>query len=539
MFMSIRAKLFLLLVIVMTVSTFAVIGITHKNLEQEFARLSHPFARAALQSDITIRLARRQAYLMLGILACSLLIANVFSKKITRPLELLSLYAQRLSEKRITDREERAGITFEPTSPEIAQLQQSFLVMETQITHQVEQLDTYRQHLEELTAARTRELAETNRQLQHEIAEHRRTEAHLKASEARYRNVVEDQTELICRWQPDGTLTFVNDAYCRYFGKSCEELLGMNFLTLIPEQDQHNVEHHFQSFNREHPVAMNEHRVISQDGDIRWNQWNNRAFFDEQDHIIEFQSVGRDITERKQAEEHLQAALKEKEILLKEIHHRVKNNLQVVSSLLKFQTEGIQDARTLELFRDCQNRIKTMSLIHESLYQGKNVGAIHLEGYLRSLTVSLFRLFTEQTTSIDLLLDIEEVELDIDTAIACGLIVNELLSNSLKYAFPVKRREELHRQGKHLEIHIRFVSHTEHEWSLCVSDNGIGFSEHHDPSQATSLGLQLVYLLTRQLKGTMVWDRCEGTRFTLTFPQIETGKTPLRLIAQQYGGIAS
>jgi PAS domain S-box-containing protein len=135
----------------------------------------------------------------------------------------------------------------------------------------------------------------------------------LVKSEARYRAVVQDQTELICRFRPDETLTFVNDAYCRYFGKKPEELLGHKFLPLIPEENHKQVQKHFTSFSLENPVAEQEHRVIATNGDIRWQKWINRAIFDSNGAIEEFQSVGRDVTERKKAEE----ALKEKEAQLK------------------------------------------------------------------------------------------------------------------------------------------------------------------------------------------------------------------------------
>jgi PAS domain S-box-containing protein len=142
--------------------------------------------------------------------------------------------------------------------------------------------------------------------LTREAMRRQRAEEALRKSEARYRAVVQDQTEVICRFTPDGTLTFVNDAYCRYFGKKPEELLGHKFMPLIPKEDHRQVEKHFASFSRANPVAEQEHRVIAPNGDVRWQRWINRAIFDAQGAIVEFQSVGRDVSERKRAEGELE-----------------------------------------------------------------------------------------------------------------------------------------------------------------------------------------------------------------------------------------
>jgi len=160
-----------------------------------------------------------------------------------------------------------------------------------------------------------------------DITRRQQTKEALVKSEVRYRAVVQDQTELICRFTPDGTLTFVNDAYCRYFGKKPEELLGHKFVPLIPEEDHKQVEKHFTSFSRENPVAEQEHRVIAPKGDVHWQRWTNRAIFDANGAIVEFQSVGRDVSERKKAEE----ALKEKEAQLE----AKADNLEEVNTALR------------------------------------------------------------------------------------------------------------------------------------------------------------------------------------------------------------
>jgi PAS domain S-box-containing protein len=160
-----------------------------------------------------------------------------------------------------------------------------------------------------------------------DVTARQHTEEALVKSGARYRAVVQDQTELICRFRPDGMLTFVNDAYCRYFGRKPEELLGHKFMPLIPEDNHKQLEKHFTSFSPENPVAEQEHRVIAPAGDVRWQRWTNRAIFDTNGAIVEFQSVGRDVSERKKAEE----ALKEKEAQLE----AKADNLEEVNTALR------------------------------------------------------------------------------------------------------------------------------------------------------------------------------------------------------------
>lgn len=151
-----------------------------------------------------------------------------------------------------------------------------------------------------------------------DVTKQRRVEHALRESENRYRAIVESQNELICRWLPGGTLTFINEAYCRYFGKTREELVGHSFIPLIPEEDQQKVKEHFASLDRDNPIGRVEHRVLAPNGDIRWQQWDNRAIFDEEGRIVEFQSVGLDITKRIRAEEALQKAHKELEMRVRE-----------------------------------------------------------------------------------------------------------------------------------------------------------------------------------------------------------------------------
>jgi PAS domain S-box-containing protein len=205
----------------------------------------------------------------------------------------------------------------------------------------------------------------------------------------------------------------------------------------------------------------------------------------------------------------LQASLEEKEVLLKEIHHRVKNNLQVVSSLLSLQSEQIQDGRTWEMFVDSQARIRSMALVHEKLYQSAELARVNFGEYVRSLGAYLLRSYGEKADTVTITVDIAGTTLDIDMAITCGLITNELVSNALKHAFPL---------GQGGQIRIAF-SQDQGRLVLIVEDNGIGFPTHIDFRNTESLGLQLVITLVEQLEGWIELDRTVGTTFRVVFSE--------------------
>ncbi|MBW2645587.1 MAG: PAS domain-containing protein, partial [Deltaproteobacteria bacterium] len=212
----------------------------------------------------------------------------------------------------------------------------------------------------------------------------------------------------------------------------------------------------------------------------------------------------RDITDRKRAEEKVRASLREKEVLLREIHHRVKNNMQVISSLLKLQSKYIRDEKDVEMFIESQNRIKSMALVHEKLYQSEDLANIDFNEYVKHLANILFRSYGIDTGKIALKLDIEDVIIEVDTAIPCGLIVNELVSNSLKYAFT--------EDGKG-EVKITLHSTDENEMELTVSDDGVGIPKDLDFRNTESLGLKLVNILTSQIRGRWDLERSKGSKF--------------------------
>lgn len=223
--------------------------------------------------------------------------------------------------------------------------------------------------------------------------------------------------------------------------------------------------------------------------------------------VLEVSGIGFDITENKMNEEKITQSLKEKEILLKEVHHRVKNNMQVISSILNLQSSYVKDAYALNLLKECQNRIKSMAFIHESLYQTKNFESVNFSEYISTLTKNLVHTYSIDTKKIKLILTLDKLYLNLDASIPCGLIINEIISNSLKYAFPNNR------DG------IIFVTLgvNKKNVKIEVGDNGIGIPEIVDIKNTQTLGLQLVDTLVEQINGTLNLNRNNGTIFSIEF----------------------
>ncbi|MFA6363620.1 PAS domain S-box protein [Methanoregula sp.] len=373
-----------------------------------------------------------------------------------------------------------------------------------------------------------------------DITERKQTELALRESEERYRSVVEDQTEFICRFTPDGILTFVNNAYCRYFSLERDQCLAHpHYIVLSPEESS-RVKNHLASLTPQNPVATIEHRILMPSGEVRWQRWSDRAIFDKEGHVIEYQSVGRDITEQKKAEEKIKtltrelesrvlqrtaeleneivqrkaaeaaitSTLHEKEVLLREIHHRVKNNLQIITSLIRLQRQQITDVSTIHTLQDSESRIRSMSLVHEKLYSSADLAFIDFSDYIDMLATNLMITYATDTKRIHLNIDIKNVSLDINRAIPVGLIMNELLTNALKHAFPKGQNGEIAIIGRRTAAGI----------TLSVQDNGVGLPDGLDWKNSPTLGLHLILTLIQQLEGSIELNRTGGTGFEMTIP---------------------
>jgi two-component sensor histidine kinase len=251
-----------------------------------------------------------------------------------------------------------------------------------------------------------------------------------------------------------------------------------------------------------------EARFLHKSGPVVWVFLSVSLLRDGKGNPLYFIAQIQNITERKQSDEQVKTSLREKEVLLKEIHHRVKNNLQVISSLLRLQSGYVKDENAKELFRESQNRVRSMALIHQKLYQSEDLARIDFNEYLLSLLAMLFRSYGTHSGTVNLEIHIDPVFLDIDTAIPVGLLVNELVTNSLKYAFPENRSGT---------IRIDFRTVARGEFLLALRDDGVGLPRDFDLDKVPTLGLRLVKILTSQLGGTLTFHRNGGTEFTVTF----------------------
>jgi len=237
---------------------------------------------------------------------------------------------------------------------------------------------------------------------------------------------------------------------------------------------------------------------------------------EEEKNILKFVSDQVAMTvHRKKVEAQIKAQLQEKDVLLKEVHHRVKNNMQVISSLLNLQSRRVKDPAVFEMFKESQRRIRSMALIHERLYQSSDLSRIEFSQYLRNLTTHLFHSYQVDASRVQLKLEAEEVHLNINTAIPCGLIVNELVSNALKHGFPEGRKGEL-------EIGLSAVP--EDGYVLKIKNDGVGFPEGLDFRKTETLGMQIINTLVEQIGGRLELSREKGTAFRLEFNELPEKK---------------
>ncbi|NKB17266.1 MAG: PAS domain S-box protein [Pseudanabaena sp. CRU_2_10] len=285
-------------------------------------------------------------------------------------------------------------------------------------------------------------------------------------------------------------------------GKSLHEVLAPDFAARVSAENK-------QVFESGMPLEL-EGVVPQSDG---WHTYVTNKFplFNEQGDAYAVCGISTDITERKRAELQLQESLQEKEILLKEIHHRVKNNLQVVASLLNLQKRTIADPAIAQLFEDSKNRVYSMATIHESLYQSKQLNQVNLAKYLQDLVDALAQSNDIQSKQIQFRVDADAIDVNIETAMPCGLIVNELITNAIKHAFPDRR---------HGQISIECHGEPNGQILLVVRDNGVGMPKDVAPQKASSLGLRITNNLVRQLKGTIEIDTACGTCFSLKFAEL-------------------
>jgi PAS domain S-box-containing protein len=345
-----------------------------------------------------------------------------------------------------------------------------------------------------------------------DISKLKRVEKDYSESEERYKNLSELSPDAILVVIGE-EIVFANKASATIFGfDNPQDLLGKNIFSFYhPDSVEKAKERLNKVLIERKSLNFIEKKIIARDGQIKDIEVGDAPItYNGQ---LAVQIVARDISERKKLEEDLKNSLKEKDLMMKEIHHRVKNNLMVIQSLLNLQSRYIKDTAARDIFKDSQNRAKSMAMIHESLYQSTDLKRIEFSDYINTLAKNLFYSYAADPNRVKMDVNVDKVMLDVNTAIPLGLILTELLSNCFKYAFPGDMKGE---------IKVDFHPYTEegtNKLILKVSDNGIGLPEGFDPQKSDSLGLMLIYSLSEQIKASVKLDTAAGTTFEITFEE--------------------
>jgi PAS domain S-box-containing protein len=379
------------------------------------------------------------------------------------------------------------------------------LVLVEDLTLEKRQLIVNKMHQEELRKARD----ELERRVAERTAELVSVNQSLRETERRQKALLDNIPDMA--WLKDRDCKFI--AVNQPFGLACgfkpEDLSGKTDLDIWPRALAERSREEDMEVIESRSAKRVEELITDADGNVKWLETIKTPIFDEHGEVIGTTGISRDITRRKRFEEHMQQSLREKEALLQEVHHRVKNNLQIISSLLGLQAASVEDERAVDILRDSRGRIRSMAFIHEKLYGSKDLAKIDFSEYIRDLTAALMGSYSESVSRISLRLDLEEVYLGVGTALPCGLIINELVSNCIKHAFP---------SGSEGEIRVQLRSLPLNKYELLVADNGAGLPGELDYRRSKSLGLRLVTNLTElQLSGTLDVQTNNGTEVKIVF----------------------
>lgn len=378
------------------------------------------------------------------------------------------------------------------------------------------ELKKYRDHLEELVKERTTELEEANEELQQEIRERKRAEEELTQKEKRYRTLFDLSPSGILLEDTDGNIIDANPAFCEVFQYSIKEIIGKKVHMFTHPDVVHQVDNNIDKLLSGQVLRHTEKSIKKDDSTCFMNLNEKKIPLpDGRDGIL---CIAEDISEQIKMEEQLKTSLREKEVLLKEIHHRVKNNLQIISSLLSLQSGYIKDDTAIQVFKNCRERVRTMGLVHEELYRTKSLSNIEFREYIDRLIGHLFDSYSLSPGQVKLKTKVEDVSFDIETSIPLGLILNELITNSLKHAFPDNRKGELY-------IFLEKSKEDKYDYILIISDNGVGFPGDMDLQNSDSLGMVLVNTLVKQLHGVIESETKDGTSFMIKFKKLTPKKT--------------
>jgi len=490
--------------------------------------------------------------LAIGTILLSFLTTFLFTKKLTKPISDLSLMAKRIESGDLT-----ARVTIQ-SKDELGMLSDSFNKMTDAVSKS-------RDELENKVQERTNELAETNIQLTNEIEERKKTEVILNQYTIKLETLEEIYKGIISSKSPveifKNSAQKINDNIVKFsrssaaifdFSNGSAVLYAFTFNeNRIIESEENYLLSHFSSLEKlqesdyflEENLSQKKYKSemeklilakginsyicvgLKFQGQLIGEL--NFAFAETEgikqstiDTILEISNqvavaiVQLSLEEKlKQHADDLQNSLKEKEVLLKEIHHRVKNNLQIITSLLYLQSMNIEDEATQAIFKDSQNRVKSLALVHEKLYQSKDLARIDFSDYLKNLTNFIFTTYRTNVSHLDIEYDMDEVYLSVEISVPLGLILNELLSNALKYAFIGIQKDD---STEH-RITLKLKKLQNEEYLLSVSDNGIGLADDFNLEESDSLGLKLVTSLVQQIEGKLEVHPKNSTEFKITF----------------------
>jgi len=357
--------------------------------------------------------------------------------------------------------------------------------------------------------AQTR-LKEQNVQLEQKVAERRRTEQVLQSERDLLNTILVTTNAQIVYFDRNFNFGKANPAYIQTCGYSWRELQGRNHFTFFPNAENQRIFEQVRDTGQSVHFEAKPFEYANQpERGVTYWDWTLTPVKNSDGQVQGLVFSLLDVTERVRMEAQLQQALKEKIALLQEIHHRVKNNLQVVSSLLYLQADATEHAETRKILEENRDRIMSMALVHEQLYASNNLANIQIADYIQELTTHLYHSYRVDVERIRLKLSLEPLILGIEQAIPCGLLIQEILSNAIKHAFP---------DGQDGTISITFGEY-QNGFRLIVENTGVPFPRDIDIQRIETMGLDLIRTFTHQLRGTLEFDRSAATTFTITFPK--------------------